>query len=143
MQIKEGANIRKSLLALVRCIRCLAEAYHGDGDPYIPYRDSKLTRILSPSLGRDCHTLIICTINPAEYKETLATLHFAHVSQQIKHGPRQVCAAGVDVMEAVACLWFGFIPASIHPTNNYKFSSDFCFFFSSDIYLFGFLVWLG
>ncbi|KAJ8925043.1 hypothetical protein NQ315_001214 [Exocentrus adspersus] len=50
----EGANINKSLLALGNCINSLA-----DGQRHVPYRDSKLTRLLKDSLGGNCQTVMI------------------------------------------------------------------------------------
>lgn len=47
MRFTEGANINKSLLALGNCINSLA-----DGAKHVPYRDSKLTRLLKDSLGK-------------------------------------------------------------------------------------------
>ena len=48
-RLREGANINKSLLALGNCINALA-----DGSKYIPYRNSKLTRLLKDSIGGNC-----------------------------------------------------------------------------------------
>jgi centromeric protein E len=57
-RLKEGGNINKSLLTLGNVIAKLSvgESQH------IPYRDSKLTRILEPALGGNSRTAIICTI---------------------------------------------------------------------------------
>jgi kinesin family protein 18/19 len=60
----EGANINRSLLALGNCINALAgSATSRKG--YIPYRDSKLTRLLKDSLGGNCRTVMICTTSPS------------------------------------------------------------------------------
>lgn len=61
--MKEGANINKSLLALAAVINKLGEAskkVKGAKPAYIPYRDSKLTRILKQSLGGNTLTSILC-----------------------------------------------------------------------------------
>eukprot|EP00889_Picochlorum_renovo_P006018 jgi/Picre1/33048/NNA_008374.t1 len=71
---KEGAAINKSLLSLGTVISKLSE-----GASHIPYRDSKLTRILQPSLGGNAKTAIICAITPAveHCEESHSTLRFA------------------------------------------------------------------
>lgn len=71
---KEGAAINKSLLSLGTVISKLSE-----GASHIPYRDSKLTRILQPSLGGNAKTAIVCAITPAveHCDESHSTLRFA------------------------------------------------------------------
>jgi centromeric protein E len=69
-QTKEGGHINKSLLALGNVIRVLSE----DSNSFINYRDSKLTRILSASLGGNAMTSIICTVTLAALDETYSTL---------------------------------------------------------------------
>ncbi|KAL9692011.1 hypothetical protein QQ045_012442 [Rhodiola kirilowii] len=59
-RLKEGCHINRSLLALGTVIRKLSEGNHG----HVNYRDSKLTRILQPSLGGNARTSIICTLKP-------------------------------------------------------------------------------
>lgn len=70
-RLKEGGHINKSLLALGNVIRTLS---NDQSVPYINYRDSKLTRILSASLGGNAMTSIICTVTPASLDETYSTL---------------------------------------------------------------------
>ena len=55
--------------------------------PFVPYRNSKLTRILQPSLGGNARTVIICCITPAErhFTETVSTLKFAAMAQNVKN----------------------------------------------------------
>eukprot|EP01006_Ploeotia_vitrea_P024195 TRINITY_DN56948_c0_g1_i1.p1 TRINITY_DN56948_c0_g1~~TRINITY_DN56948_c0_g1_i1.p1 ORF type:complete len:797 (-),score=55.87 TRINITY_DN56948_c0_g1_i1:1805-4195(-) len=93
----EGNNIRKSLLALVRVVKALAAQSVAASAPrpnseftHIPYRDSKLTRLLSNAVGGDSSTVIVCTVNPSEYRETIATLHFAADAQKINNRPKFV-----------------------------------------------------
>ncbi|KAA6426660.1 MAG: CENPE type kinesin [Trebouxia sp. A1-2] len=71
LRMKEGASINKSLLTLGTVINKLSG--------HIPYRDSKLTRILQPSLGGNAKTAIICNITPAviHADESHSTLRFA------------------------------------------------------------------
>ncbi|MBX9448666.1 MAG: hypothetical protein KL787_02625 [Taibaiella sp.] len=75
---KEGAAINKSLLTLGTVINKLSEGVAAAGG-HIPYRDSKLTRILQPSLGGNAKTAIICAITPAaqHVEESHSTLRFA------------------------------------------------------------------
>ena len=82
MRLREGAAINKSLLALSSVISKLSEGKHG---AHIPYRDSKLTRILQNSLGGNTRTIIICNITPAAMfaDETISTLKFASRAKQI------------------------------------------------------------
>eukprot|EP00756_Hemistasia_phaeocysticola_P007000 Hpha_TRINITY_DN14081_c0_g3::TRINITY_DN14081_c0_g3_i1::g.44295::m.44295/K11498/CENPE; centromeric protein E len=91
---REGHNIRKSLNALVRVVQMLASGRDG----YVPYRDSKLTRLLRHALGGNSHTCCVCTINPEEEKETLSTLRFASAAQHVQTTPRLVAVANDKAM---------------------------------------------
>ncbi len=87
--LKEGANINKSLLALGAVINKLGEASKKTKkgkDVFIPYRDSKLTRILKSSLGGNALTSIVCAVSPASgsREETVSTLKFGQVCKSIK-----------------------------------------------------------
>ncbi|KAI8929825.1 P-loop containing nucleoside triphosphate hydrolase protein, partial [Entophlyctis helioformis] len=86
MRLKEGGHINKSLLSLANVIGKLSEG----GDKHIPYRDSKLTRILQPSLGGNAKMAIVCTITPATIHsdETHSTLRFASRAKFIVNKPR-------------------------------------------------------
>lgn len=70
------------VILLLRSV-CLA----GDKGGYIPYRDSKLTRLLQPSLGGNAQITIICTVTPAlmSSDETHNTLKFANRAKGIKN----------------------------------------------------------
>ncbi|KAA0150653.1 hypothetical protein FNF27_02763 [Cafeteria roenbergensis] len=84
-RLKEGAAINKSLTTLGNVINALASA---DGKKrHVPYRDSKLTRLLQESLGGNSKTLMIAAISPADdnYEETLSTLRYADRAKQIKN----------------------------------------------------------
>ncbi|XP_031120019.1 kinesin-like protein KIN-7H isoform X1 [Ipomoea triloba] len=80
-RIKEGSHINRSLLALGTCIRKLSKGRNG----HIPYRDSKLTRILQNSLGGNARTAIICTMSPAhsQAEQSRNTLMFATCAKQV------------------------------------------------------------
>ncbi|ONM00596.1 Kinesin-like protein KIN-5D [Zea mays] len=81
---REAGEINKSLLTLGRVINTLVE--HSG---HIPYRDSKLTRLLRDSLGGKTKTCIIATISPSVHclEETLSTLDYAHRAKHIKNKP--------------------------------------------------------
>lgn len=64
VRLKEGKHINKSLMILGNVINKLSEG--GKQRGHIPYRDSKLTRILQPALGGNAKTSIICTVAPEE-----------------------------------------------------------------------------
>ncbi len=79
----EGGNINKSLLALGNCIKALASK---DPQAFIPYRDSKLTRLLKDSLGGNCRTVMIANVSPSvfNFTDSLNTLNFANRAKNIK-----------------------------------------------------------
>ncbi|CAN6692561.1 unnamed protein product [Malus baccata var. baccata] len=81
---REAGEINKSLLTLGRVINALVE--HSG---HVPYRDSKLTRLLRDSLGGKTKTCIIATVSPSIHclEETLNTLDYAHRAKNIKNKP--------------------------------------------------------
>ncbi|KAI4989186.1 hypothetical protein ZWY2020_036503 [Hordeum vulgare] len=81
MRLKEGSHINKSLLTLGKVIRQLSGGRNG----HIPYRDSKLTRILQSSLGGNARTAIICTMSPAHshVEQSRNTLLFANCAKNV------------------------------------------------------------
>ncbi|XP_031560241.1 kinesin-like protein KIF12 [Actinia tenebrosa] len=83
----ESQNINKSLLTLGNCISALSDAKKRSG--HIPYRDSKLTKLLADSLGGNGVTLMIACISPSSYliSDTLNTLRYAHRAKKIKNKP--------------------------------------------------------
>ncbi|KYQ96848.1 kinesin-7 [Tieghemostelium lacteum] len=87
VRLKEGTHINKSLLTLSTVISKLSEQSERPGkEIHIPYRDSKLTRILQTSLGGNSKTAIICTIAPANdyQEESIQTLQFAKRAKSVK-----------------------------------------------------------
>lgn len=86
IRLIEGANINRSLLALGNCINALCEATERGGKVYIPYRDSKLTRLLKDSLGGNCRTVMIACISPfsGSFFDTSNTLKYANRAKNIK-----------------------------------------------------------
>ncbi|CUS24184.1 LAQU0S14e02102g1_1 [Lachancea quebecensis] len=85
-RLHEGANINRSLLALGNCINALCVGGKRGGGFHVPYRDSKLTRLLKFSLGGNCKTVMIVCISPTSnhYDETLNTLKYATRAKEIK-----------------------------------------------------------
>ncbi|KAL2843748.1 P-loop containing nucleoside triphosphate hydrolase protein [Aspergillus pseudodeflectus] len=81
----EAGLINKSLLTLGRVINALV-----DKSPHIPYRESKLTRLLQDSLGGRTKTCIIATISPARsnLEETISTLDYAFRAKNIRNKPQ-------------------------------------------------------
>ena len=81
----ETGYINKSLFVLANVINKLAENPQGK-KVHIPYRDSKLTRLLSQALGGNSLNTIICTVSPASinYYQTLSTLRFATRAKSFK-----------------------------------------------------------
>ncbi|KAG2517307.1 hypothetical protein JM16_004063 [Phytophthora kernoviae] len=84
-RLKEGCKINLSLSALGNVISALVD---GKGK-HIPYRDSKLTRLLQDSLGGNTKTLMVAAVSPADYNydETLSTLRYANRAKNIKNKP--------------------------------------------------------
>ncbi|KAJ3305617.1 Kinesin-like protein kif3b [Kappamyces sp. JEL0829] len=84
-RLKEATKINLSLSALGNCISALVDGKSS----HIPYRDSKLTRLLQDSLGGNAKTLMIATLSPASYnfEETLSTLRYANRAKSIKNKP--------------------------------------------------------
>ncbi|XP_051113873.1 kinesin-like protein NACK2 [Andrographis paniculata] len=81
-RLKEGSHINKSLLTLTTVIRKLSG---GNRSGHIPYRNSKLTRILQTSLGGNARTAIICTMSPAlsHVDQSRNTLLFATSAKKV------------------------------------------------------------
>lgn len=79
----EGANINKSLLALGSCINALCDPRKKN---HVPYRNSKLTRLLKFSLGGNCKTVMIVCVSPssAHFDETQNTLRYANRAKNIQ-----------------------------------------------------------
>ena len=96
-RLVEGANINRSLLALANCINALASESEASARAgrngrrrvranFVPYRDSKLTRLLKDSFGGNCRTVMITNVSPAgnQYEETVNSLKYANRAKDIK-----------------------------------------------------------
>ena len=86
IRLIEGANINRSLLTLGNCINALCEANEKGTKPYVPYRDSKLTRLLKDSLGGNARTVMIANVSPfaGTFDDTYNTLKYANRAKNIK-----------------------------------------------------------
>ncbi|XP_026659921.2 kinesin-like protein KIN-8B isoform X3 [Phoenix dactylifera] len=84
-KLRDGANINRSLLALANCINALGKQQK-KGLAYVPYRNSKLTRILKDGLSGNSQTVMVATISPADdqYIHTVNTLKYADRAKEIK-----------------------------------------------------------
>lgn len=85
-RLKEATKINLSLSALGNVISALVDGRCR----HIPYRDSKLTRLLQDSLGGNTRTLMVACLSPADnnYDETLSTLRYANRAKNIRNKPR-------------------------------------------------------
>lgn len=83
-KLRDGANINKSLLALANCINALGK--NSKGVAYVPYRNSKLTRLLKGSLAGNGRTAMIATVSCGsdQYGHTTNTLKYADRAKEIK-----------------------------------------------------------
>jgi kinesin family protein 3/17 len=85
-RLKEATKINLSLSALGNCISALVDGKSA----HIPYRDSKLTRLLQDSLGGNTKTVMVANLGPADwnYDETISTLRYANRAKNIKNKPK-------------------------------------------------------
>ncbi|KAL4630577.1 kinesin-like protein KIF3C [Arapaima gigas] len=85
-RLKEATKINLSLSALGNVISALVDGK----STHVPYRDSKLTRLLQDSLGGNAKTIMVATLGPSSsnYEETLTTLRYANRAKNIKNKPR-------------------------------------------------------
>ena len=83
---KEGIYINSALSVLGQVIGALTSTTA----THIPYRDSKLTRLLQESLGGNARTIMIANVGPASfnYEETMSTLRYAYQAKKIKNKPK-------------------------------------------------------
>ncbi len=107
VRMKEGANINKSLLALSSCISALCQAPSKGQKAHVPYRNSKLTRMLKFSLGGNCRTVMIVCVSPSskDIEDTHNTLVWAdrakNVSTKIS---RNTSGVSVSVAQYLATI---------------------------------------
>ena len=87
-RLEESKKINLSLSALAKVISTLVDAR--GRHVHVPYRDSKLTRILQDSLGGNCRTAMIACVSPLAgvAEDTMTTLHFASRAKSIQNAAR-------------------------------------------------------
>ncbi|KAG5537103.1 hypothetical protein RHGRI_024518 [Rhododendron griersonianum] len=119
VRLKEGSHINKSLMTLGTVIKKLSEGAESQGG-HVPYRDSKLTRILQPALGGNANTAIICNITLAQIHadETKSSLQFASRALRVTN-----CARVNEVCRQIELCFFdklrkGFTKLYIMPILN-------------------------
>ncbi|SCU64537.1 kinesin, putative [Trypanosoma equiperdum] len=88
-RLEEARHINLSLTLLGNVIRKLTTNPKGGDAVHIPYRDSKLTRLLQESIGGNAVTALLCTISPdlKDATETLSTLQFAKCAKRVQNRP--------------------------------------------------------
>ncbi|MCD7471728.1 Kinesin-like protein KIN-4A [Datura stramonium] len=89
LRFKEGVHINRGLLSLGNVISALGDEKKRKEGVHVPYRDSKLTRLLQDSLGGNSRTVMIACISPADInaEETLNTLKYANRARNIQNKP--------------------------------------------------------
>ena len=110
---REAGSINQSLLTLGRVINALVERA-----PHIPYRESKLTRMLQDSLGGQTRTSIIASMSPAQgnLEETLSTLDYTHRAKNITNRPEVNQKLTKTAMIKV-CKSFQLYPSDLGPQH--------------------------
>ena len=97
---REGIKINEGLLALGNVINALADQKKIDEGKkvHVPYRQSKLTRLLQDALGGNSQTLFLACVSPADTNasETLSTLHYANRARNIRNAPVQNVDSGLQ-----------------------------------------------
>ncbi len=109
IRMLEGGKINRSLLALGNCINMLSDKAKASSS-FIPYRDSKLTRLLKDSLGGNTKTVMIACVSPGDncYEETVNTLKYAErakrINKKISKNVREVAAHVAEYKEIISSL---------------------------------------
>ena len=86
-QLSEACNINGSLLVLGRCLKALRDNQNNAGQPHVlPYRESKLTKILHEYFHEDNNLIMIANINPRveDFEESMRVLNYAAVAKDIQ-----------------------------------------------------------
>jgi hypothetical protein len=103
-RLAEGIAINSGLLALGNVISALGDAKKRRAKgAHVPYRTSKLTRLLQDSLGGNSHTLMLACVSPADssFQETLPTLRYANRARNIKNKPKANVDEGAAALGAL------------------------------------------
>ncbi|PNT71115.1 hypothetical protein BRADI_2g23290v3 [Brachypodium distachyon] len=104
IRLQESAKINSSLFALSNVISALKK-----NEPWIPYRESKLTRILQDSLGGNSLAIMIACLNPVEYQEAVQTVSLAarsgHIATNMPSASKEQTPKVKVDMEAKLQVW--------------------------------------
>ncbi|PON67182.1 Kinesin-like protein [Trema orientale] len=123
LRLREGIHINKGLLALGNVISALGDDKKRKECVHVPYRDSKLTRLLQDSLGGNSKTVMIACISPADIntEETLNTLKYANRARNIQNKPvanrdlisneMQKMRQQLEFLQAELCARGGAVPS--------------------------------
>ncbi|KAI8816825.1 P-loop containing nucleoside triphosphate hydrolase protein [Fimicolochytrium jonesii] len=125
-RLKEGGSINQSLLSLGNVISALSAPTRASN--HVSYRDSKLTYLLSDSLGGNALTVMIACISPAGscYEETMSTLRFAERAKKVKLRATvnidmqslRILALESEISHLRSMLASSFTDPSFHPTSK-------------------------
>eukprot|EP00977_Amphora_coffeiformis_P027651 scaffold34629_cov154-Amphora_coffeaeformis.AAC.2 len=121
---REGIKINEGLLALGNVINALADQKKIDEGKkvHVPYRQSKLTRLLQDALGGNSQTLFLACVSPSDTNasESLSTLHYANRARNIRNAPVQNVDAGLLELRRLRA-WSQILQNEL---LRYKFGSD-------------------
>ncbi|KAL3925517.1 MAG: hypothetical protein SGILL_000359 [Bacillariaceae sp.] len=105
---REGIKINEGLLALGNVINALAdeERIAKEKKIHVPYRQSKLTRLLQDALGGNSQTLFLACVSPSDTNasETLSTLHYANRARNIRNAPTKNVDAAVAQLQQLHAI---------------------------------------
>ena len=137
--LKEGANINKSLSELGNVINALVALAKGKKGVFVPYRNSKLTRVLQESLGGNSITAMLAALSPAGsyFDETLSTLKYANRAKAIKVGLISSISISVHFFHFQLILTFYLLSQFFYFQQSYLFHFfDFLLFMFLFVFLF-------
>ncbi|KAL3939667.1 MAG: hypothetical protein SGBAC_005644 [Bacillariaceae sp.] len=110
-RMKEGININKGLFVLGQVVSCLSQVGESGSTPnaqhhHIPYRDSKLTRLLQDSLGGNSRTIMLACVSPADSntEESVNTLRYASRARSIQNSAKKNIVEAPLAPEAAAVI---------------------------------------
>lgn len=104
LQMDEAKKINTSLLALGQVVYALTQG--SQSGRHVPYRDSKLTRILQNTFGGNSRTAMVIATSPAEenYRETLSSLRFGDRTQSVRNAPTANVYRSAEELEKLLAL---------------------------------------
>ncbi len=122
IRLKESGAINLSLFTLSKVV----DALNAGAGGRVPYRDSKLTRLLQDSLGGSAHSVMITNIAPeySYYFDTFSALNFAAKSKQIVNRPfvRETVLAPTIGKQCCIMFFLFYVNNVVYNNNNYPFT---------------------